>query len=114
MNKELREDLEHLIICKDKSITPDLRDDVKMTLDYIDELEKENINIKLQLLENKISLKDVEYQEKTKLQQRIDKAIEYIEEHKRNVYDTFGEGIVFGEMDGIKELLNILRGEDNE
>lgn len=48
------------------------------------------------------------------LQQRIDKVIQYIEEHKRNVYDTFGEGIVFGEMDGIKEILNILGGEDNE
>lgn len=39
MNKELRDDLEHLIVCNDKSITQDLRDDVKMTLDYIDELE---------------------------------------------------------------------------
>lgn len=39
MNKELREDLEHLIICKDKSITPDLRDDISLTLQYIDELE---------------------------------------------------------------------------
>ena len=39
MNKELREDLEHLIICKDKSITQDLRDDVSLTLQYIDDLE---------------------------------------------------------------------------
>ena len=45
---------------------------------------------------------------------RIDKAIEYIEEHKRNVYDTFGEGIVFGEMGGIKEIIKILKGEENE
>ena len=44
---------------------------------------------------------------------RIDKAIEYIEEHKRNVYDTFGEGIVFGEMGGIKEIIKILKGEEN-
>ena len=48
------------------------------------------------------------------LQQRIDKVIKYIEEHKRNVYDTFGEGIVFGEIEGIQEILDILRGEDNE
>lgn len=39
MNKELREDLEHILICKDKTITQDLRDDIKMTLDYIDDLE---------------------------------------------------------------------------
>lgn len=51
MNKELREDLEHLIICKDKTITPDLRDDVKMTLDYIDELENK-IDKALEILGN--------------------------------------------------------------
>ena len=41
---------------------------------------------------------------------------EYIKEHKRNVYDTFGEAIVFGEMDGIKEILEILDkvGKNNE
>lgn len=49
MNKELRDDLEHLIICEDKSITQDLRDDIKMTLDYVDELEKENDNLKYHL-----------------------------------------------------------------
>lgn len=41
MNKELREEMEYLINCDDKAITPDVRDDVKMTLDYIDELEKQ-------------------------------------------------------------------------
>ena len=39
MNKELREDLEHIIICKDKTITQDLRDDIKLILDYTNELE---------------------------------------------------------------------------
>lgn len=48
------------------------------------------------------------------LEYNRDKAIEYIEEHKRNVYSDFGEDIVFGEMEGIKELLKILKGEDND
>ena len=42
----------------------------------------------------------------------LDKTLKYIEEHKRNVYDTFGEGIVFGEMEGIKEIIKILKGEE--
>ena len=39
MNKILREEMKYLITCDDKAITPDVKDDVKITLDYIDELE---------------------------------------------------------------------------
>lgn len=39
MNKILREEMEYLIHCDDKAITPDVKDDVSLTLQYIDELE---------------------------------------------------------------------------
>lgn len=51
MNKELREEMEFLITCDDKAITPDVKDDVKMTLNYIDELEQ-RINKALKLLDS--------------------------------------------------------------
>jgi hypothetical protein len=111
MNKELREDLEHLIICKDKSITPDLRDDIKMTLDYIDELEKENKILK----ELNVC---VGCNINTDYKSRIDKAIDYIEDNKSyttiekfvgmNTFQKHDEDILDEEM--IKELLDILRG----
>ena len=76
MNKELREDLEHLIICKDKSITQDLRDDIKITLDYIDNLEEEKEKYKRYVNDNFLYTYE-ELQDKViKKQQRIDKAID--------------------------------------
>jgi len=99
MNKELREDLEHLIICKDKTITQDLRDDIKMTLDYIDSLENEILeykSIEKQLLES--------INEKHNI---IDKAIEYIEDNMSYVVKGNKEYIPTGE-----DLLDILRGEE--
>lgn len=39
MNKILREEMEYLIHCDDKAITPDVKDDVSLTLQCIDELE---------------------------------------------------------------------------
>lgn len=74
MNKILREEMEYLITCDDKAITPDVRDDVKMTLDYIDELEN-----------------------------KINKAIEYINEVKVAGYIKFIDSDV---------LIDILRGEE--
>lgn len=99
MNKELREDLEHLILCNDKTITPDLRDDVKMTLQYIDELEKENKQLKEQL---DMLVKDDEKQQKIiiELQQTIDKAKNEILKNKYVI--------------DISEVLNILGGESDE
>lgn len=47
MNSELRDNLEWLAYkCEDKAITPDVQDDIKYALDYIDELEKELKTIK--------------------------------------------------------------------
>lgn len=42
------------------------------------DLQQENTQLKIQLLEKKCSDKDIEYKEKIKLQQRIDKAINLI------------------------------------
>ena len=108
--KEILVDDELIVRYKDNSfITYDTVG--KDVLDYITNLQEENINIKQQLLENKISLKDVEYQEKLKYKSRIDKANEYINE----------EIIPFGNEwhwdnsaleDYIDNLLNILEGND--
>lgn len=91
MNKILREETEYLITCDDKYITPDVRDDVKMTLDYIDELEN-----------------------------KINKAIDYIENNDLYTqdydYDYDDNMVLSPPTDELerKELLDILRGEDNE
>lgn len=117
-NTTPKEILENIISVMEKTRVDDWEiDKLVVVLNYINELEKENINIKLQLLENKISLKDVEYQEKTKLQQRIDKAIEYIKTHSKcggSIQN--GEFIIehIEEVYNGMELLSILRGEDNE
>lgn len=41
MNEDLRARMEYLVNCDDKAITPDVKDDVQWTLEYIDELEKD-------------------------------------------------------------------------
>lgn len=93
MNKILKEEMEYLIHCNDKAITPDVKDDVKMTLDYIDELEN-----------------------------KINEAIEYIKQYEEIYYPdeplsepviTYNIGIYEEDFDEAK-LLDILRGEDNE
>lgn len=97
MNKELREDLEHLIICKDKSITPDLRDDIKMTLDYIDELENK-INKAIEytnelIADTKCMLDDMKYQDK---EETITRFVEDLEKDIKNY----------------EHQISILRGKD--
>ena len=84
MNKELREEMEFLITCNDKSITPDVRDDVEMTLKYIDELEE-----------------------------KIEEAIEYIENCEWEDYpiQTTTHHKLREEIIG-KVLLDILKGEE--
>lgn len=105
MNKELREDLKHLIICKDKTITQDLRDDIKMTLDYIDKLEEENDRLSVELNTCMI--------ERNNLLDRIDKAIETLEKRIEE-----NEEIDYVDMTGKsyinyqKEIIDILRGND--
>ena len=70
-------------------------------------LQKENEELKLKLLEKKCSDKDVEYKEKIKLQNRITKAIEYIEWQKNNPqYDN-----VWRKYE-CESLIKILKGED--
>ena len=104
MNKELREDLEHLIICNDKTITQDLRDDIKMTLDYIDKLEEENKNdyfIHMKEWARAIG-------NNANLRQRIDKAIEQLEEILEMAKD-YGEVNL---VDRLEIILKILRGKD--
>lgn len=76
MNKELREDLEHLIICNDKTITQDLRDDIKMTLDYIDNLEK-----------------------------KINKAIKYINNHSLNFNNEIETDLQVEEVKELEKML---------
>ena len=80
---------------------------------YITNLQEENKSLKTHIKTIKRRRKK-QTSKKNKYKDRIDKALKYIEEHKRNVYDTFGEGIVFGEMEGIKEIIKILKGEEND
>ena len=89
MNKILREEMEYLIHCNDKAITPDVKDDVFLTLQYIDELEN-----------------------------KIDKAIEYITNGSdfKSIYFKKADEELWKVLleDNIKNnLLDILRGEDN-
>lgn len=78
----------------------------------IRELQEENMQLKIKLLEKKCSDKDIEYKEKIKLQQRIEKAIEYIEHswwlRLDQVYDTSKD------LKGweVEQLLEILKGSD--
>jgi hypothetical protein len=77
----------------------------------LNETEQENIQLKTQLLEKKCSDKDIEYKEKNKLQQRIDKAIEFINNSdwlkEENFYD-------FKDLEQTQELLEILKGNNND
>ena len=55
--------------------------------------------------------------EKDKLQERIDKAIEYIEKSKLNPLNTYCKYLYVdydtGEIEHLDELLNILKGSEN-
>lgn len=128
MNRELREDLEHLIICNDKSITQDLRDDVKMTLDYIDNLEEQlsllvkddeksqdtiiRLSEENKKLHNQYDLMENSLDEK---QEVIDKAIEYIKSFIEIDEETGTYSMPYT-FDGynLYKLLKKLVGEDNE
>jgi hypothetical protein len=88
MNKILREEMEYLITCDDKAITPDVRDDVSLTLQYIDELEN-----------------------------KIDKAIEYINsfeednpDYNSNFYNDYWCKNGIGFEDLVENTTKILRG----
>ena len=87
MSEEDKKLKKHLVdeMMKVYETNPDVMFYMEALMKKYEELEQENINIKQQLLENKISLKDVEYQEKIKLQQKVEQlenirkeAIKYI------------------------------------
>lgn len=73
---------------------------------------QENQQLKIQLLEKKCSDKDIEYKEKIKLQQRIDKAIEYNNQIIKDTEDFY----YFGDclIDLAERNISILKGEENE
>jgi hypothetical protein len=127
MNNELREDLEHLIICNDKTITPDLRDDVSLTLQYIDKLEKENKILKENAIHNDKVVDKVNWENRL-LKDRLSKAIEYINEliadtkgmlddmkyqDKEETITRFVEDLE-KDIKNYEHLEDILRGEDND
>lgn len=74
MSEEDKKLQKHLVdeMMKVSETNPDVMFYMEALMKKYEELEQENINIKQQLLENKISLKDVEYQEKIKLQQKVE------------------------------------------
>ena len=96
-----------------------LTDDDKETLQWLifgynacakllNEAELENLQLKTQLLEKKCSDKDIEYKEKVKLQQRINKAVNHI----KGLREKYFRNCVAGSNNDFGELLDILRGED--
>lgn len=105
--KEIKEILRYLKIENGHCSSELSYKETHILLDYITNLQEENKTLK----ELNVC---VGCNNNPDYKKRIDKALEYIEEHKRNVYDTFGEGIVFGEMGGIKEIIKILKGEEND
>lgn len=73
------------------------------------DLQQENKQLKEELLEKKCSDKDVEYQEKLKLQERIDKAIVILNAMK-HVEKFFKMGGC--KKKNVDKLLEILKGSD--
>lgn len=88
----------------------------KKTIYLIDDLTKsllklqqENQQLKLELLEKKCSDKDVEYKEKIKLQQRIDKAINILGQYKH--YSVPEEKQNSENEELVNDAYDILKGE---
>lgn len=92
-----------------RKILKDLCDYVEPLEQHDLKIQQENIELKRQLLEKKCSDKDVEYKEKIKLQKRINKAIEYIEEN----YSEYSEGSWSYKTINADNVLEILGGENN-
>lgn len=96
--------------------------EIKLLLDYINQLEEENIQLKIQLLEKKCSDKDIEYKEKIKLQQKVNQLESILNEmidwkdrnRKSYIYqDGIGEDWYFEDLDVFVELSSILeRGKE--
>ena len=101
--------------------------DMEQLLNYITNLQEENKQLKEQLkyLRKNQYLNQVKWERNIneylvkELELRIDKAIEYIEENKNKTIAPYGDNEDYDYEvclfeDDIKELLDILRGEDNE
>lgn len=90
MSEEDKKLQKHLVdeMMKVSETNPDVMIYMQVLTKKYEELEQENINIKQQLLENKISLKDVEYQEKIKLQQRVEQLEKENKELKQQKSDN--------------------------
>ena len=112
MHKILREEMEYLITYDDKAITPDVKDDVRMTLDYIDELEKENEKLKKDkgrvVSERKDLLSSCLYQNKI-----IEEIKEYCEEIEYRSIDYADTDYDLGQYSVARDILRKIRGEDN-
>lgn len=115
------DDIEWNYSCRNK-VQPDYESRIRQLEAKIERLKERNNKLKEENEHIFANVNDDEllrsnamnYAELSQLKERIGKALKYIEEHKRNVYSDFGEDIVFGEIEGIKELLRILKGEENE
>ena len=126
MSEEDKKLKKHLVdeMMKVYETNPDVMFYMEALMKKYEELEQENINIKQQLLENKISLKDVEYQEKIKLQQRVEQlenirkeAIKYVLKNKlyRFKYDDEELFEITTDKKAKDDLLNILnKGSEKE
>ena len=101
MNEEDKKLQKHLVdeMMKVSETNPDVMLYMEALMKKYEELEQENINIKQQLLENKISLKDVEYQEKIKYKNIINELEKWLEESA--AYEPY---VYNGILDKLKEL----------
>lgn len=113
MNKEDKKIQKHLVdeMMKVSKTNPDVMIYMQTLMKKYEELEQENINIKQELLANKISLKDIEYKEKIKYKERIDKAIEYIK-HEWFKREQIGISHLSFSYDELQKILNILNGDE--
>lgn len=111
MNDEIKEILEalkpHNDIIKEYPLKLSIEEQ-KLLLDYITNLQKENKHLSKSYAEA-ILFNQKRCEQNKELQQRIDKAIEYIEDNTYKSYETD-----YMDLTGIKELLNILNGGDEE
>ena len=103
------DNLKTIVNSKDKiiEIEPPIEDTAQILLDYIINLQEDIANyVKITLHDRKVI---------DNLQDKIDKAIEYLENLQQSDYELqrdYNKNIEFGNYE-IDNLLDILKGEDN-
>ena len=102
MKEEIKEILDNL----KQHISIISVEDEDLLLDYITNLQEENVVLKSQLLQDNKSYHD--------MQDRIKKAIEYINTVKENTIDSTRKNFAKMILINYEDLLNILKGEDKE